>query len=237
MGLDVSAVTVRFGGRLALDDVSLAASPGHVTGLIGPNGAGKTTLFNVVCGLLTPEHGRVVVDGRDLTRTAPFKRARAGLARTFQRLEPFGLLTVRENVCLAADVARRPDATAVAGELLDRLGLAEVAEVRADRLSTGSARMVELARALATAPRVLLLDEPASGQDDTETARFAAVVRSVAADDVAVVLVEHDVRLVMEVCDVVHVLDLGQIIATGAPTEIQRDARVLDAYLGTRAAS
>jgi branched-chain amino acid transport system ATP-binding protein len=236
-GLEVSEVTVRFGGRLALDDVSLAASPGHVTGLIGPNGAGKTTLFNVVCGLVPPERGHVVIDGREVTRTAPFKRARAGLARTFQRLEPFGLLTVRENVQLAADVARRADPAAVAAELLGRLGLTDVGDVRADRLPTGSARMVELARALATDPSVVLLDEPASGQDDGETARFAEVIRGVAAEGVAVVLVEHDVRLVMQVCDRVHVLDLGAIIAAGSPVEIQRDARVLEAYLGSKAAS
>jgi branched-chain amino acid transport system ATP-binding protein len=230
--LDVRDVTVRFGGRHALEEVSLHAEPGTVTGLIGPNGAGKTTLFNVVCGLLPPEEGTVLLDGRDITRLAPFKRARHGLARTFQRLEPFGLLTVRENVRLAADIARRPDPDAVADTLLEHLAATELADVRADRLPTGQARRVELARALATDPKVLLLDEPASGQDETETAAFAAVLRDVAANGVAVVLVEHDVPLVMAVCSVVHVLDLGRVIASGTPAEVQRDEGVLAAYLG-----
>jgi branched-chain amino acid transport system ATP-binding protein len=230
--LEVRDVTVSFGGRHALEDVSLHIEPGTVTGLIGPNGAGKTTLFNVICGLLPPDHGRVLLGDADVTRLAPFKRARRGLARTFQRLEPFGLLTVRENVRLAADVARRADPDAVADGLLDRLGVASLAHVRADRLPTGQARRVELARALATDPKVLLLDEPASGQDEDETAAFAMVLREVAATGVAVLLVEHDVPLVMSVCSVIHVLDLGRLLASGTPAEVQRDATVLAAYLG-----
>jgi branched-chain amino acid transport system ATP-binding protein len=228
----VEKITVTFGGRRALDDVSLSAQAGTITGLIGPNGAGKTTLFNVICGLQQPTHGRVRIAGEDVTRLAPFKRARRGLARTFQRLEPFGLLTVRENVRLAADIARRPDPDAEADELLARLGIAPLAEVRADRLPTGQARMVELARALATAPEVLLLDEPASGQDEQETTAFGAVLREVAASGVAVVLVEHDVQLVMEVCAHIHVLDLGTLLASGTAAEVQRDEAVLAAYLG-----
>lgn len=230
--LEVREVTVSFGGRHALEDVSLHVEPGTVTGLIGPNGAGKTTLFNVICGLLPPDRGRVLLGNVDVTRLAPFKRARQGLARTFQRLEPFGLLTVRENVRLAADVARRSDPDAVADGLLDRLGVADLAHVRADRLPTGQARRVELARALATDPKVLLLDEPASGQDEDETAAFATVLREVAATGVAVLLVEHDVPLVMSVCSVIHVLDLGRLLASGAPAEVQQDATVLAAYLG-----
>jgi branched-chain amino acid transport system ATP-binding protein len=230
--LEVSSVTVTFGGRRALDDVSLTAEHGRITGLIGPNGAGKTTLFNVICGLQPPARGQVRVDGDDVTKLPPFKRARHGLARTFQRLEPFGLLTVRENVRLAADIAKRPDPDAVADALLERLGVEELAAVRADRLPTGQARLVELARALATSPRVLLLDEPASGQDERETAAFSAVLRDVAADGVAVVLVEHDIQLVMDVCAQIHVLDLGRVIASGPPSEVQRDDAVLSAYLG-----
>ena len=230
--LEVRRVTVRFGGRHALEEVSLSAEPGTITGLIGPNGAGKTTLFNVICGLLPPERGSVVLGGTDVTRLAPFKRARHGLARTFQRLEPFGLLTVRENVRLAADIARRPDPDDVADTLLERLGATELADIRADRLPTGQARRVELARALATDPKVLLLDEPASGQDEAETSAFAAVLRDVAASGVAVVLVEHDVPLVMAVCSVVHVLDLGRVLASGTPAEVQRHEGVLSAYLG-----
>ena len=230
--LEIAGVSVRFGGRLALDGVDLMADAGRVTGLIGPNGAGKTTLFNVICGLQPSVQGRVRIDGLDVTKLAPFKRARRGLARTFQRLEPFGLLTVRENVRLAADAARRPDSDQVSDELLERLGIGALSGQRADRLPTGQARVVELARALATDPKVLLLDEPASGQDEHETASFSAVLREVAASGVAVVLVEHDIQLVMGVCDHIHVLDLGRVLASGTPAEVQRDEAVLAAYLG-----
>jgi branched-chain amino acid transport system ATP-binding protein len=230
--LEVESVTVGFGGRMALVDVDLAAAGGAITGLIGPNGAGKTTLFNVICGLQVPMRGRVRIGGRDVTRTPPYRRARRGLARTFQRLELFGLLTVRENVHVAARQASVADADAVTARLLARLDLTEVAGQRADRLPTGQARVVELARALATQPQVLLLDEPASGQDETETARFAAVLREVAADGVAVVLVEHDIQLVMDVCEQIHVLDLGRVLASGTPAEVRQDAAVLAAYLG-----
>jgi branched-chain amino acid transport system ATP-binding protein len=228
--LEVEDVTVRFGGHLALDRVGLRAEAGRVTGLIGPNGAGKTTLFNVVTGLLAPQRGRVLVGGRDVTRLAPYRRARRGLARTFQRLELFGLLTVRENVELAASVGRRRGRDADAA--LELTGLADVAEVRADELPTGTARRVELARALATGPRVLLLDEPASGQDEAETDDFRRVLLAVAGEGLAVVLVEHDVRLVMGTCDTVHVLDFGRVLASGTPAEIQADRAVVDAYLG-----
>lgn len=230
--LGVEDVTVHFGGRMALQTVDLAADAGTITGLIGPNGAGKTTLFNVICGLQTPSCGTVRIDGLDVTRIAPFKRAKHGLARTFQRLELFGLLTVRENVRLAAHVSGASDPEETADALLRRLGIAPLADWRSDRLPTGQARVVELARALATKPKVLLLDEPASGQDERETAAFAAVLREVAADGVAVVLVEHDVQLVMDVCAQVHVLDLGRVLASGSPSQIQRDEAVLAAYLG-----
>ncbi len=230
--LEIAEVSVRFGGRLALDAVDLTAEAGIVTGLIGPNGAGKTTLFNVICGLQPAQQGRVRIDGVDVTKLPPFKRARRGLARTFQRLEPFGLLTVRENVRLAADAARRTDPDQVADGLLERLGITDLGSQRADRLPTGQARVVELARALATDPKVLLLDEPASGQDERETAAFSAVVQEVAADGVAVVLVEHDIQLVMDVCKRIHVLDLGRVLASGTPAEVQRDESVLAAYLG-----
>jgi len=230
--LEVADVSVSFGGRLALDGVDFTADAGSVTGLIGPNGAGKTTLFNVICGLQPAMHGRVRIDGVDVTKLAPFKRARRGLGRTFQRLEPFGLLTVRENVRLAADAGNRPHPDQVADELLERLGITDLGGQRADRLPTGQARIVELARALATAPKVLLLDEPASGQDEHETASFSAVVREVAAEGVAVVLVEHDIQLVMNVCSQIHVLDLGRVLASGTPSEVQRDQTVLAAYLG-----
>jgi branched-chain amino acid transport system ATP-binding protein len=232
VALEVTDISVRFGGRMALHDVSLSADAGTITGLIGPNGAGKTTLFNVICGLQQPSRGQVDIDGVDVTKLAPFKRARRGLARTFQRLEPFGLLTVRENVRLAADVARRADPDEIADGLLARLGIDALADQRADRLPTGQARVLELARALATDPKVLLLDEPASGQDEGETAAFSRVLREVAADGVAVVLVEHDIQLVMDVCSQIHVLDLGRLLASGPPAVVQQDEAVLAAYLG-----
>jgi branched-chain amino acid transport system ATP-binding protein len=225
---------------VALDDVSLQADPGAVTGLIGPNGAGKTTLFNVITGLLPPNSGRVVLDGKDITRVNPTKRARLGLARTFQRLELFTLLSVRENIRVAADIRKGyardgSNPAAVVEEIIERIGLGAVADARVDSLPTGQCRLVELGRSLATRPKVLLLDEPASGQDDQETAQFAELLRQLAAEGVAVVLVEHDVALVMAVCEHVHVLDFGRIIATGSPEEIQRDEAVLAAYLGSGA--
>ena len=237
MKLEVSDVAVRFGGALALSGVTLDADEASCTGLIGPNGAGKTTLFNVICGLQQPERGIVRLDGKDITKLAPYKRARAGLARTFQRLELFGIMTVRDNVRLAADLGGRNDLDRVTDDLLERCRIAELADIRADRLPTGQARRVELARALATAPSVLLLDEPASGQDESETREFAQLLREVAAEGTAVVLVEHDMQLVMEVCERIHVLDVGRVIATGAPEEIRADEHVLAAYLGTEAAA
>ncbi|WP_308286983.1 ABC transporter ATP-binding protein [Actinomadura parmotrematis] len=213
--------------------MDLTAGPGRITGLIGPNGAGKSTLFDVVSGLRRPAAGRVSLDGRDVTRLGPARRARHGLARTFQRLELFGRLSVRDNLLVAAELGpdRRHAARAVTA-LLDRLGLEHLADSPAGALSTGAARLVEVGRALAVRPRLLLLDEPAAGQDGPETERFAALLRSVAADGTAVVLVEHDTGLVMDVCDEVHVLDLGKVIAAGTPAQVSRDAAVLAAYLG-----
>jgi branched-chain amino acid transport system ATP-binding protein len=240
--LEVRDVTVRFGGNVALDQVSLSAEPGCVTGLIGPNGAGKTTLFNVITGLLGPNSGRVELDGSDVTNLNPTKRARRGLARTFQRLELFSLLTVRENIRVAADIrkgwSRDKDNPAEAVErIIERVGLQAIAEERVDSLPTGQCRLVELGRSLATKPKVLLLDEPASGQDETETEQFAALLRELADEGMVVVLVEHDVQLVMNICRTVHVLDFGQIIAVGTPAEIQTNEAVLAAYLGSGASS
>ena len=240
--LEVRDVTVRFGGNVALDEVSLETEPGCVTGLIGPNGAGKTTLFNVITGLLPPSSGRVVLNGRDITTLSPTKRARLGLARTFQRLELFSLLTVRENIRVAADIRRgcskdKDNPAEVVEAIIDRVGLRAIADERVDALPTGQCRLVELGRSLATKPEVLLLDEPASGQDETETAQFAALLRELAQEGMVVVLVEHDVHLVMNVCQTVHVLDFGQIIAVGNPAEIQRNEAVLAAYLGSSAAT
>jgi branched-chain amino acid transport system ATP-binding protein len=236
--LEVHDITVRFGGNVALDLVNITAEPGGVTGLIGPNGAGKTTLFNVITGLLSPNSGVVRLDGKDVTRMSPTKRARRGLARTFQRLELFSLLTVRENIRVAADIRRgyardKSDPAAVVDEIIERIGLTAIADERVDALPTGQCRLVELGRSLATRPTVLLLDEPASGQDETETEQFAEILMELANEGMVVVLVEHDVQLVMKVCRMVHVLDFGQIIAAGTPAEIQQNEAVLAAYLGS----
>jgi branched-chain amino acid transport system ATP-binding protein len=235
--LEARHIRVRFGGNLVLQDVDFVAEAGRITGLIGPNGAGKTTLFNVMSGLLPPSAGKVVFDGRDVNRLGPSRRARLGIGRTFQRLEMFDHLSVRENVLVAAEFRRswsrdRTDPVRVTAEIMGRIGIEAVGEARVDSLPTGLCRMVELARALAIRPRLLLLDEPASGQDESETEQFAATLRSIAADGVAVVLVEHDMRLVMDVCEQLHVLDLGRVVAVGSPAEIQAHPHVLAAYLG-----
>jgi branched-chain amino acid transport system ATP-binding protein len=240
--LEVRDVTVRFGGNVALDQVSLSAEPGCVTGLIGPNGAGKTTLFNVVTGLLGPNSGTVQLGGSDVTKLNPTKRARRGLARTFQRLELFSLLTVRENIRVAADIRKgwsrdKDNPAEIVERIIERVGLGAIAEERVDSLPTGQCRLVELGRSLATKPKVLLLDEPASGQDETETEQFATLLRELADEGMVVVLVEHDVQLVMKICRTVHVLDFGQIIAVGTPAEIQMNEAVLAAYLGSGASS
>ncbi len=173
-------------------------------------------------------------------RISPTKRARLGLARTFQRLELFSLLTVRENLRVAADIRRgyskdKDNPAEVVEAIIDRVGLRAIADERVDSLPTGQCRLVELGRSLATKPEVLLLDEPASGQDETETAQFAELLQELAEEGMVVVLVEHDVHLVMNVCQTVHVLDFGQIIAVGTPAEIQRNDAVLAAYLGSSA--
>ena len=231
--LEVSEVTVSFGGRRALDGVAIAAERGRVTGLIGPNGAGKSTLFDVICGLRKPVAGRVALDGKDVTREGPARRARHGMARTFQRLELFGRLSVRENLMVAAELGpQRRHAARAVEEIITRLDLGEVADRAADALPTGTGRLVEVGRALAVRPRFLLLDEPAAGQDAEETRRFAVLLRALADEGTTVVLVEHDMSLVMGVCDQVYVLDLGKIISVGSPDVIRRDETVLAAYLG-----
>lgn len=235
--LEVQEVSVRFGGHLALDHASLTAEAGQITGLIGPNGAGKTTMFNAITGLVQPTSGRICIDGRDVTRLKLHRRARLGLARTFQQLELFAMLTVRENIRVAADIRRRwardgTDTAALTDDIIERVGLGRVADARVTSLPTGQGRLVELGRALACQPRVLLLDEPASGQDDAETHRFGELLRDLAATGTAVVLVEHDMGLVMDVCDRVHVLDLGRMIAVGDCASVQSDPAVLEAYLG-----
>jgi branched-chain amino acid transport system ATP-binding protein len=235
--LAVDGATVRFGGNLALDDVSFEVAEGRITGLIGPNGAGKTTMFNVITGLQTPTAGRVHLGGEDITKVAPHRRSQRGMARTFQRIELFGSLSARENMQVAAEIRRRGQSHARSAEervqsIIERVGIGPFAERRADELTTGQARLVELGRALVTEPKVLLLDEPASGLDAEETEEFAALLRSLTDDGMALLLVEHDMPLVMRVCDHIYVLDYGSIIAEGTAEQIQRNQTVLDAYLG-----
>jgi branched-chain amino acid transport system ATP-binding protein len=236
--LEVSGVTVQFGGVIAVNDASVSVDAGTVTGLIGPNGAGKTTLFNVITGLQPPMKGRVRFRNRDVTRSAPNARAKAGMGRTFQRLEAFGSLTVRENVQVARDIhagargwfRRTPDR--MVDQLIERVGLTDYAGQRADSVPTGVARLLEMARALAIEPRLLLLDEPSSGLDEAETEAFGHLLKDLASDGRAILLVEHDMELVMNVCDLIHVLEFGRVIATGRPAEIRADRTVQAAYLG-----
>ena len=230
--LEVRSVAMRFRGVVALAGVDLDVAPGTITGLIGPNGAGKTTLFNVISGVQAPTAGTVSMASEVITSVSPHRRCKLGIARTFQRIELFNSLTALENVSVAAEVARRPHALRVATKLLERVGAGQLADQIAGNLSTGSARLVEVARALATQPKILLLDEPASGLDEHETRSFGALLRGLRADGLTVLLVEHDMSLVMDVSDHIYVLDLGRVIASGSPNEVQHDRNVLAAYLG-----
>jgi branched-chain amino acid transport system ATP-binding protein len=233
----VEDVTVRFGGVLALDGVGLDVDPAAVTGLIGPNGAGKTTLFNVITGLQSCAEGSVRLAGEDITAVRAHQRARRGLARTFQRLEIFGSLSVHDNLLVAAESRRVPDPRAAVGAVLRRIGIASLADERADALPTGTGRLVELGRALVADPVVLLLDEPGSGLNDDESERFGALLMALADEGLAILLVEHDVDLVMRVSSTIHVLDFGRIIASGSPEQVRRDPAVQAAYLGVEASA
>lgn len=242
--LTVENISVQFGGHIAVNDVSLSVKPGTITGLIGPNGAGKTTLFNVISGLLTPTNGSVHFMGQDITNSAPHKRARLGIGRTFQRLELFNSLSVVDNIRVSIEISNQwghirpyqdePNTKAEISRILDITGLDTVRNTMATEIPTGQARLVELARALILQPKILLLDEPASGQNDQETETFGLLLRKICDSGVSIFLVEHDMALVMNTCDEVNVLDFGCIIATGTPSEIQEHELVIEAYLGAK---
>jgi branched-chain amino acid transport system ATP-binding protein len=251
--LTVDGVSVRFGALNVLDNVSFDVRPGEIFGLIGPNGAGKTTLFNCVSGLLRPNQGTISYRGQRIDGTAVHRRSRLGIARTFQNLNLFGGLTVRENLMvpvevrdrrgLVADAFRLPQsrfgerqAEERANAILQLLGLAELGERRADDLPVGLQRRVEIGRAIAQRPDLLLLDEPASGLDATETAELASLLPVLRNRlKVTIVLVDHDMALVLAVCDRICALDFGEVITTGTPAEVRNNPRVISAYLGKTA--
>jgi branched-chain amino acid transport system ATP-binding protein len=238
--LEVRGVGRRFGGLAALSDVSLTVSEGRTLGVIGPNGAGKSTFVNVVTGHIKPTAGQVLIDGQDLTGARPWTIAKAGVARTFQVVKPFRGMTVRENVVVAAvygaGARARTTATArrAADEVLDRVGLLEHADRAPAELPVAVARRLELARALALRPRLLLLDEVLAGLRSAEIGPALDLIRGLAADGMTIVIVEHVVRAILAVSDEVLVLHEGKVLTSGVPEQVMSDPRVIEAYLGHR---
>jgi len=237
--LRIERVTKTFGGLRAVGDVSLAVAQGSLSALIGPNGAGKTTLFALMSGFLRPDAGRIWFDGTDITARAPHDNARLGLVRTFQIVQPFAAQTVRENIAVGAHLrhARRSDALAQAEAVAQSVGLAGELDKPASDLTVAGRKRLELARALATRPRLLLLDEVLAGLNPHEIEQMLPVVRSLCRDGITVVMIEHVMQAVMNLAQHVWVLAQGELIAEGTPQAIARDARVVEAYLGRGAAA